>query len=89
MDLSPCILEICKPSRQKLVYKNLSPAIIDDLFYVRQNNYNLRHNSYFVIPNAKSVYLGPRIWNLLLDKLKQLVDIHAFNIEIKKWKPKN
>ena len=89
MDLSPCILEIFKPSRQKLVYKNLSPAIIGDLFYVRQNNYNLRHNSYFVIHNAKSVYLGPRIWNLLPDKLKQLVDIHAFNIEIKKWKPKN
>ena len=25
------------------VYKNLSPAIIANLFHVRQNNYNLRH----------------------------------------------
>ena len=49
------------------VYKNLSPAIIADLFHVRQNN--LRHDSYFAIPNVKSVYhgteslsnLGPRI----------------------------
>ena len=63
------------------VYKNLSPAIIADLFHVRQNNYNLRHDSYFAIPNVKSVYhgteslsnLAPRIWNLVLDKLKQLV----------------
>ena len=44
----------------------------------RQNNYNLRHDSYFDIPNVKSVYhgteslpnLGPTIWNLVPDKLK-------------------
>ena len=80
------------------VYKNLLLAIIADLFHVRQNNYNLRHDSYFAIPNVKSVYhgteslsnLGPRIWNLVPDKLKQLTfDIHAFKKEIKKWKPKN
>ena len=79
------------------VYKNLSPAIIADLLHVPQNNYNLRHDSYFAIPNVKSVYHGteslsnlrPRIWNSVLDKLKQLVDIHAFIKEIKKWKPKN
>ena len=79
------------------VYKNLSPPIIADLFHVQQNNYNLRHDSYFAITNVKSVYydkeslsnLGPRIWNLVPDKLKQLVDIHAFKKEIKKWKPEN
>ena len=79
------------------VYKNLSPAIIADLFHVRQNNYNLRHDPYFEIPNVKSVYhgtkslssLGPRILNFVPDKLKQLVDIHAFKKEIKKWKPEN
>ena len=79
------------------VYKNLSPAIIANLFHVRQNNYNLRHDSYFAIPNVKSVYhgteslsnLGPRIWNLVPSKLKQLVNIHAFKKEIKKWKPEN
>ena len=79
------------------VYRNLSPAIIADLFHVRQNNYNLRHDPYFVISNVKSVYygreslsnLGPTIWNLVPDKLKQLVDIHAFKKEIKKWKPEN
>ena len=74
------------------VYKNLSPAIIADLCHVRKNNYNLRHDSYFAIPNVKSVYhgteslsnLAPRIWNLVLDKLKQLVDIYSFKKEIKK-----
>ena len=82
---------------QLKVYKNLSPAIIADLFHVRQNNYNLRHDSYFAIPNVKFVYddteslsnLGLRIWNVVPHKLKQLADIHAFKKEIKKWKPKN
>ena len=29
------------------VFKNLSPPIVADLFEVRQNNYNLKHRSYF------------------------------------------
>ena len=74
------------------VYKNFSPAIIVDLFHAWQNSYNLRNDSYFAIPNVKSVYhgteslsnLGPRIWNLVLDKLKQLADIYSFKKEIKK-----
>ena len=79
------------------VYKNLSPAIIADFFHVRQNNRNLRNGSYFAIPNVKSVYheteslsiLGPRIWNLVPNKLKQLVNILAFKKEFKEWKPKS
>ena len=73
------------------VYKNLSPAIIADFFHVRQNNRNLRNGSYFAIPNVKSAYheteslsiLGPRIWNLVPNKLKQLVNIHAFKKNLK------
>ena len=73
-----------------MVYKNSSPTIIADLFHDRQNNYNLRYGSYFAIPNVKSVYHGteslsnlePRISNLVPDKLKQLVVIHAFKKEI-------
>ena len=79
------------------VYKNLSPAIIADFFHVRQNNRNLRNGSYFAIPNVKSAYheteslsiLGPRIWNLVPNKLKQLVNILAFKKEFKEWKPKS
>ena len=77
------------------VFKNLSPPIVADLFMVRQNNYNLKHRSYFSVPNVKSVYhgseslsnLGPRIWNLVPDTFKQLDDINSFKTEIKKWKP--
>ena len=79
------------------VYKNLSPVITADLFHARQNKYNLIHDSYLAIPNVKLVYhdtesllnLGPRTWNLVQNKLKQLVDTHVFKKEIKKWRPKN
>ena len=40
------------------VFKNLSPPIVANLFEVRQNDYNLKHRSYFSIPNVKSVYHG-------------------------------
>ena len=78
------------------IYKNIPPVIITDLFHVQQNNYNLRHYSYFAI-SVKSVHhgreklsnLGPRIQDLVPDKLKQLVDKHAFKKEIKKWKREN
>ena len=77
------------------VFKNLSPPIISDLFEVRENNYNLRNHSYFLIPTVKTVYhgsesiknLGPRIWNLVPDNLKQLGDIDSFKTEIKNWIP--
>ena len=50
------------------------------------------YNSYFAISNVKSKYhgteslssLGPRIWSLVPDKMKQLIDIHIFEKEIKK-----
>ena len=77
------------------VFKNLSPPIISDVFEVRENNYNLRNHSYFLIPTVKAVYhgsesmknLGPRIWNLAPDNLKQLGDIDSFKTEIKNWIP--
>ena len=40
------------------VYKNMLPAKIANLFHGLQNNYNLRHDSHFAIPNIKSVYQG-------------------------------
>ena len=77
------------------VFKNLSPPIIFDLFEVRENNYNLRNHRYFLIPTVKTVNhgsesiknLGPRIWNLVPDNLKQLGEIDSFKTEIKNWIP--
>ena len=76
-------------------YKNLSPPIFDEIFHRRDNNHNLRNCSYFTLPNVNTVYngtesirnLGPKIWNLIPNKLKQLDSVCSFKKEIKKWKP--
>ena len=78
-------------------YKKLSPPIFQEIFHERENNYNLRNCSYFTIPAVNSTYygtesisnLGPRIWNLVPNKLKELSNINSFKKEIKKWKPEN
>ena len=61
------------------VRKDLSPAIITELFeHKEQHYYNLRNNAEFAIPAIRTVYhgsesisyLGPKIWNILPDRLK-------------------
>ena len=34
-------------------------------------------------------FLGPKIWNILPDRLKNVNSIQAFKMQIKKWKPEN
>ena len=67
------------------VHTKTYPEIIREIFQVKeQENYNLRNQTYFIIPPVKSVnhglenirYLGPKIWKSLLNDLKnkELVD---------------
>ena len=34
-------------------------------------------------------FQGPKIWNILTDRLKNVNSIEAFKMQIKKWKPEN
>ena len=53
------------------VYRNISPLIFSKIFHRFDINYNLRINSEFAMPNARSVfhgneiisYLGPKTWD--------------------------
>ena len=77
------------------VHKNMSTELIQGLFCVRQTRYNLKNPYHFAIPSVNSVYhdsesisnLGPRIWNLVPDRLKELNSISSFKSEIKRWQP--
>ena len=80
------------------VYRNISPPIFSEIFHRRDINYNLRINSDFAMPNVMSVfhgsesisYLGPKIWDIVPFKLKELTSVVvAFKKGIKEWKPKN
>ena len=77
--------------------KDLAPTIFSEIFPKRSVQYNLRHASEFSVPNVKSIfhgteslsYLGPKIWDLVPEELKELLSLSAFKIAIKKWKPQN
>ena len=79
-------------------YKGLSPHIIDNVFKLRTENlYSLRQVSEFSRPIVKTVYhgtkslsyLGPKIWDILPEKLRNMDDLESFKKEIKTWRPDN
>ena len=80
------------------IYKiknNLSPQIIQDIFPQEKKIYTLRNKNHLTLSNLKSVsygieslrYLGPKIWNMLPDKLKQAASLSTFKAEMKTWIP--
>ena len=77
--------------------KHLAPAIFSEIFSKRSVQYNLCHTSQFSVKNVKGTfhgtesfsYLGPKIWDLVPKKLKELSSLSAFKMEIKEWKPQN
>ena len=80
------------------IKNDLSPLIVTELFEQRkEQHYDLRKNSQFTITPIRTVYhglesisfLGPKIWNVLSDRLKNANSIEAFKMQIKKPKPEN
>ena len=91
------ILQILATEMYK-IKNNLSPPIIADLFEQRnEQHYNLRNWAQFSLPAIRTVYhgsesisfLGPKIWNMLPDKLKNASSLEVFKASMKSWKPEN
>ena len=68
----------------------------NDIFKLRgEQTYNLRKLSQFYRPKVNSVYngiesvsfLGPIIWDLVPNELKDIGNLAAFKKAIKKWSP--
>ena len=69
---------------------------MNDIFKLRgEQTYNLRKLSQFYRPKVNSVYngtgsvsfLGPKIWNLVPNELKDIGNLVVFKKVIKKWSP--
>ena len=80
------------------LYTGLSSPLINNIFKLKaENPYNLRQVSEISRPMVKSVYhgtesisyLGPKIWDILPEKLKNIDNLEHFKREIKTWKPDN
>ena len=69
-------------------YKGLSPLIMDNVFKLTtENPYSLRQVSEFSRPIVS--YLGPKIWDILPEKLRNMDNLGSFKKEIKTWRPYN
>ena len=74
------------------VSKDLCPEIVKGLFEFRNEKpYNLRQMSQFYIltlrKGTKSIkFLGPKIWELIPDEMRELESLWEFKRAIKLWK---
>ena len=77
------------------IYKfqaGLTPPIMSDLFFSRENDYNLRNFQELESSLKRTVkfgtetisYRGPQIWNLISEILRALKTLNKFKKEIKK-----
>ena len=79
------------------VVSNIAPTIVSELFSHSNVNCNLRSGSQYHQPSANTVwngqetisYLGPKIWNMVPEEMKQKSSLFAFKREIKQWVPDN
>ena len=78
------------------VKNNIAPEIMKELFAPKMSSYDLRNNNSFKRRRVKSVwhgtesvsYLGPKIWDLVPNEIKESESLNGFKFKIKRWVPK-
>ena len=75
------------------VKNNIAPEIMKKLFAPKMSSYDLRNNDSFKRRRVNSVwhgtesvsYLGPKIWDLVPNEIKESESLNAFKFKIKRW----
>ena len=75
------------------VKNNIAPEIMKELFSPKISHYDLRNNNSFKSRRVNSVwhgtesvsYLGPKIWDLVPNEIKESESLNAFKFKIKRW----
>ena len=73
------------------VYRNISPPILRQSFWLRNNDYNLQQFSQFDLPSVRNVFFGtesillfgPKIWNIIPTEFMKETSLYAFKKLIK------
>ena len=79
------------------IKNNISTQLVSEILEKRNISYNLRSQTEFVIENVNTVnfgknsinILGPKIWNIIPDNIKNSKDINQFKKRVKTWMPVN
>ena len=77
------------------VKNNIAPEIMKELFAPKMSSYNLCNTNPFKRRRVKSAwhgtelvsYLGPKIWDLVSNEIKESESLNGFKFKIKKWVP--
>ena len=77
------------------IKNELCPKIILDLFKEATHSYNLRNSLICGSCKIKTVrygtetitYLGPKIWSIIPDEIRESASLETFRQKIKSWKP--
>ena len=77
------------------IKNKLCPQIMLDLFKEVTHPYNLRNGLICVSYKIKTVrygtetitYLGPKIWSIIPDEIRESASLETFRQKIKLWKP--
>ena len=75
------------------VKNNIAPEIMKKLFAPKMSSYDLRNNDSFKRRRVNSVwhgtesvsYLGPKIWDLEPNEVKESESLNCFKFKIKRW----
>ena len=77
------------------VKNNTAPEITNELFAPKMSSYHLRNNYSFKRRRINSVWhdtesescLGPKIWDLVPNEIKENESLNVFKFKIKRWVP--
>ena len=77
------------------VKKNIAPEIMKELFTPKVSPYDLRNDNSFKRRRVNSVwhstesvsYLGPKIWYLVPNEIRDSESLNGFEFKIKRWAP--
>ena len=77
------------------VKNNIAPEIMKELFAPKMSPYDLRNNNLFIRRRVNSLwhstellsYLGPKIWDLIPNEIRESESLNAFKFKIKRWVP--
>ena len=78
-----------------IVKNNIAPEIMKELFAPKMSPYDLRNNNSFKRMRVNFVwhatesmsYLGPKIWDLVSNEIKESQSLDASKSKIKRWVP--
>ena len=79
------------------ILNGLSPPVLSDLLFKRENKYNFRYSNILQIPQVRTSvkgkksfrYAAPVLWNSIPDEFKSTIDFNRFKSFIPHWNGEN